>query len=277
MSVKSIKFKLMIGGPQYTRIRRGIYKTHEVFNEGVRYYQEWLLLMRQGDVYRYQDDKPEIVLSAEHCKRELLRRLRQVQKENVGRTSHTDEELLQVMRALYELIVPSAVGKKGDAASLSRKFLSPLAWKDSKGLTGESKAGNKPRWKRLQEQGLPYEEEYNRWLREKESDPAKHIPAQLASMGLKPFLKVFTESTEGIAWLPLAKDQGVRTWDRDMFQQAIEGLLSWESWNRRVREEYDALSARVYAYHAKHFADQPGWAVYWPQSQPRQKGWVKMK
>ncbi|MCY0871021.1 MAG: type V CRISPR-associated protein Cas12b [Firmicutes bacterium] len=260
MSVKSIKFKLMIGGPQYVDVRRGLYKTHEVFNQGVRYYQEWLLLMRQDDVFRYCDDGPEIVLSAADCKKELIQRLRQVQMENTGQASHSDNELLHVMRALYELIVPSAVGKRGDAASLSRKFLSPLAWKDSKGLTGESKAGNKPRWKRLMEQGLPYEEEYEKWRRDKEVDPAKCIPEQLKALGLKPFLKVFTESTEGIQWFPLAKDQGVRTWDRDMFQQAIEGLLSWESWNRRVQEECQQLNARVAEYHSKYFADQPAWA-----------------
>lgn len=252
MSVKSIKFKLAIGGSKFSNVRRGLYKTHQVFNEGVRYYQEWLILMRQSDVYRYEDNEPVLVKSAVDCKGDLLRRLRIVQVENTGVESHSDEELLNVMRKLYELLIPSAVGLKGDAASISRKFLSPLAWEGSNGLTGKSKAGAKPTWQTLKGKGLPWKAAYEKWKKQHEDDPAKYVPEQLLNMGLKPFLRVFTESTsDSVQWFPLKERQGVRTWDRDMFQQAIEGMLSWESWNRNLQKEYTKLNDSIKEFESK--------------------------
>lgn len=261
MAVKSIKFKLTIGSQKFTDVRRGLFKTHEIFNDGVRYYQQWLLSMRQRDVYRYIDDEPIVILSKEDCQAQLLDRLRAVQVANQGTQSHDDAELLQVMRELYELLVPSSVGGKGDAAQIARKFLSPLAWEESDGLTGKSKAGAKPRWQKLKEQGEPWEEAYEKWKQSKESDVGPLMRQQLERLGLRPFLAVYTESTPDVRWLSLRDNQGVRTWDRDMFQQAIEGLLSWESWNRRVGDEYQALVNKVKEYEQKFFSDNPEWAT----------------
>ncbi|MCL6626770.1 MAG: type V CRISPR-associated protein Cas12b [Alicyclobacillus shizuokensis] len=77
------------------------------------------------------------------------------------------------------------------------------------------------------------------------------------ALGLRPLFVVFTETYKsGVDWKPLGKSQGVRTWDRDMFQQALERLMSWESWNRRVGEEYARLFQQKMKFEQEHFAEQ---------------------
>ncbi|WP_206885894.1 type V CRISPR-associated protein Cas12b [Alicyclobacillus mali (ex Roth et al. 2021)] len=254
--MKSIKVKLMVGNRP--DVREGMWYLHEAINVGVRYYTEWLALLRQGNLYkRGTDGGQELYMTSEQCQQELLKRLRDRQRTN-GHTGDpgTDEELLRVARQLYEVLVPQSVGKQGNAQMLSRKFLSPLTDPNSKGGKGTSKAGRKHRWILMKEAGDPaWVEAKARDDARKAVDPTKHILDKMESLGIKPLMDVFTETWTKIGWKPLRQRQGVRPWDRDMFQQALERLMSWESWNQRVGEEYARLVGQRDRFREK-FAEQ---------------------
>ncbi|MDQ0189869.1 type V CRISPR-associated protein Cas12b [Alicyclobacillus cycloheptanicus] len=260
MAVKSIKVKLRLN--DMPEIQAGLWKLHTEVNAGVRYYTEWLSLLRQENLYRRSpsgDGAQECDKTAEQCKAELLERLRARQLENGHRgPAGSDDELLQLARQLYELLVPQARGAKGDAQQISRKFLSPLTDRDAVGGLGISKAGNKPRWVRMRDAGEPgWEEEKAKAEARKSADVTADVLHALADFGLKPLMRVYTESEmSSVQWKPLRQGQAVRTWDRDMFQQAIERMMSWESWNRRVGEEYAKLTEQKNRFEQKNFVGQ---------------------
>ncbi|GEO27313.1 hypothetical protein AAC03nite_30980 [Alicyclobacillus acidoterrestris] len=260
MTVKSIKVKLRLDN--MPEIRAGLWKLHTEVNAGVRYYTEWLSLLRQENLYRRSpngDGEQECYKTAEECKVELLERLRARQVENGHRDpAGSDDELLQLARQLYELLVPQAIGAKGDAQQIARKFLSPLADKDAVGGLGIAKAGNKPRWVRMRDAGEPgWEEEKAKAEARKSTDRTADVLRALADFGLKPLMRVYTDSDmSSVQWKPLRKGQAVRTWDRDMFQQAIERMMSWESWNQRVGEAYAKLVEQKSRFEQKNFVGQ---------------------
>ncbi|MCL6632093.1 MAG: type V CRISPR-associated protein Cas12b [Alicyclobacillus herbarius] len=258
MATKSIKVKLRLG--KHPDIRAGIWQLHKAANAGVRYYTEWLSLMRQKNLYtRGPKGEQQLYRSGEQCRRELLQRLRERQRLN-GRTDEpgTDEELLKVARQIYEVLVPQSIGKSGDAQQLASNFLSPLVDPNSKGGQGQSNAGRKPAWQKMRDEGNPgWVAAKERYEQRKATDPTKKMIEMLDGLGLKPLFSVFTETyTTGVKWKDLSKRQGVRTWDRDMFQQALERLMSWESWNRRVGQEYARLLEQKRKFEEEHFTDQ---------------------
>lgn len=258
MAVKSIKVKLKLG--EYPEIRAGLWRLHEAANAGVRYYTEWLSLLRQESLYkRGADGKQECYKTGDDCKRELLQRLRdrQIKNEHTG-LKGSDEELLGISRQLYEVLIPQSIKGNGQAQQLASNFLSPLADKNSKGGRGEAKSGRKPQWEKLREVGDPrWEQVRAEYDKKKAADPTKHLILTLEQYGLLPLFDVYTE-TQGvkIQWKPLGKGQGVRSWDRDMFQQSLERLMSWESWNQRVGEEYARLILQRDRFQEKNFIEQ---------------------
>ncbi|WP_155836513.1 hypothetical protein [Alicyclobacillus herbarius] len=224
MATKSIKVKLRLG--KHPDIRAGIWQLHKAANAGVRYYTEWLSLMRQKNLYtRGPKGEQQLYRSGEQCRRELLQRLRERQRLN-GRTDEpgTDEELLKVARQIYEVLVPQSIGKSGDAQQLASNFLSPLVDPNSKGGQGQSNAGRKPAWQKMRDEGNPgWVAAKERYEQRKATDPTKKMIEMLDGLGLKPLFSVFTETyTTGVKWKDLSKRQGVRTWDRDMFQSLSE-------------------------------------------------------
>lgn len=260
MAVKSIKVKLRLAN--MPEIRAGFWKLHTEVNTGVNYYTEWLSLLRQESLYRRSqndDGKQECYKTADQCKVELLERLRERQQENRHRgLVGSDGELLKAARQLYELLIPQSIGDKGDAQQISRKFLSPLADPEAVGGLGIAKAGNKPRWVRMRDAREPgWIEQKAKDDARKVADPTSNVLKSLANFGLKPLLQVYTDSRmSSVHWKPLRKGQAVRTWDRDMFQQAIERMMSWESWNQRVGEEYAKLMEQRDRFWQRNFVAQ---------------------
>lgn len=90
----------------------------------------------------------------------------------------------------------------------------------------------------------------------KAKDPTKPVIESLEMLGLRPLFDVFTETYTSVRWIPLGKRQGVRAWDRDMFKQSLERLMSWESWNQRVGAEYARLVERRDRFRENNFAGQ---------------------
>jgi len=198
MPVRSIKLKIKTRtGPEADKLRRALGRTHQLLNDGVAYYMEWLVLLRQ-EAY-FENDK---FTTKDEVVSELLTRICQQQKVNGWTGPCNEKELLSLLRCLYELLVPSAIGKKGSNQMIARRFLGPLVDPKSRGEQGEE------------------------------------ILQKLEAYRLRPLFPLFTNKVESVRWLPKQqKRHFVRGWDRDMFQQALERVSSWESWNRRIAEE----------------------------------------
>lgn len=143
MAIRSIKLKLKTRtGPEAQNLRKGIWRTHRLLNEGVAYYMKMLLLFRQESTGG--QTKKEL-------QEELVRHIREQQQKN--RADKNTQALpldkaFAALRQLYELLVPSSIGQSGDAQIISRKFLSPLVDPNSEGGKGTSKAGAKPTWQK---------------------------------------------------------------------------------------------------------------------------------
>lgn len=258
MPVRSMKLKLKTRSgleAESEQLRKGLWRTHRLLNEGVAYYMNWLVMMRQ-EAYGSR--------SAVDVRLELLFKVREQQRCNqwLGDPG-SDSEILSILRQLYELIVPSAVEGSGDAQNKAQqlaKYLSPLVDPSSVGGEGVSNAGRKRKWQLMKEAGDPnWEEEYEQNLVEKQTGPVAIVLKGLKSFGLKPLFQLFTDIQREIQWVPKRKGQFVRSWDRDMFQQAIERMLSWESWNGRVVEEYTKLQHRVDTSYTKHLSGGEQW------------------
>ena len=256
MTVRSIKLKMKTQtDPESLQLRKALWKTHQLLNEGVAYYMYWLILLRQ-DSYINEEGRE---YKKEEIQKELLEKVSGQQKRNDWQGDLGSLDILIPLRKLYELIVPSSIGEKGDSQISARKYLSPLVDPDSQGGKGTAKSGRKPRWQKMKEDGNPeWEEEYKKDMTKKESDPTTSILTELENYGLKPLIPLFTEEIKDIAWLP-RKRGFVRTWDRDMFQQAIERLLSWESWNIRVKEEKQKIEQAIEDYRNKYLQDGEEW------------------
>lgn len=253
MTVRSMKLKMKTKtGQNSEQLRKGLWRTHVLINEGIAYYMNWLVLIRQENVG--QKSKDEI-------RQELLRKIRERQRKNGWHGDlGTDDEICQLLRKLYELIVPSAIWLSGDAQILSRKFLSPLVDPNSVGGKGTSKAGAKPKWLKMKEENDPnWENEFKKYKAKKDEDPTVDVLKGLESYGLKPLFDLFTDLQTNIKWIPKNKKQYVRNWDRDMFQQAIERLLSWETWNRRLAEERQKLNDKIDNYYHKYLVNGDEW------------------
>lgn len=264
MSVRSLTVKLDVDkSPEW---KLALWKTHTMTNQGVRFYTEWLLRLRQGDIYYqgFEDTAPKIIKSAAEYQEELLQYARTLQQERLGMATGTDAEILHLLRQLYTLIVPSSVNSaSGDSKSLGRKFLSPLTDPRSHGGQGKSTAGAKPQWKKLRDAGDPkWLELYEKWQARQVTDLAKPVLESLAMLGLKPFMALYTDTVTDVAFPQKAKNQFVRDWDRMMFPQAIERLLSWESWNRRVKDEREKLSERHSHFYAQNFSSPRDHELY---------------
>lgn len=244
MAIRSIKLKLRIKDVSQKSI---IWNTHDVFNQGVAYYLKWLLMLRQ-----------ELVIGCEFTgsSDELLKKARDAQARNIKKHTGSDDDILNLLRSLYNEIVPShEEGKSGDAQSLARCFQSPLVDPKSEGGLGTSKSGRKPRWQVLKDTNDPTWKDVKAKYEEKKEGKSDIISKLKKDFGLLPLFKSFTDS------IGMLKNDVCTTWDRDMFQQAIERLMSWESWNIRVKKERKYLEDQIASIYQKHFDPEPDWFI----------------
>ncbi|TGU89454.1 hypothetical protein EN829_061375, partial [Mesorhizobium sp. M00.F.Ca.ET.186.01.1.1] len=74
MAIRSIKLKLKTHtGPEAQNLRKGIWRTHRLLNEGVAYYMKMLLLFRQESTGGQ---------TKEELQEELVRHIREQQQQN---------------------------------------------------------------------------------------------------------------------------------------------------------------------------------------------------
>jgi hypothetical protein len=248
MATRSIKLKLALGGEENRALRRAVWTTHRLFNEGVAYYMQWLMLMRQRPIG--DEDTPN---------GEVLHMARSAQRaNNAPSCPGSDEEILKLLRALYEEIVPSSVGKKGDANQISRNYHSILVDPASVGGLGESPGGRKPAWESMPE-GPERDSKRAEWQQRRKA--LKDAPrAALKNLHVLPLFPAYTKTKP--AWKRGGgekKDAVLTKGDRDMFQQAIERLMSWESWTTRVADERRKKAERLDTLRAKYLDPEPAW------------------
>jgi hypothetical protein len=233
MAIKSIKLKMYFKRDQ-NHLYQQVWHTHKIFNEGVAYYLKHLLLLRQIPAVDIIDPK-----------RDLLRLARTAQSSNGKSKIGKDEEVLSLLRKLYEEIIPASTGKKANAQQLSRGFLSPLV--DSKSVAGLGIAKKRKEPK------------------EDEATNNQVLFDTKMQLGLLPLFKSFSDHLG--TWI---KRSVCTTWDRDMFQQAIERLCSWESWNIRVQNERSKLQQQVELL-AEAVTPTPGWMACLQQFEQTRK------
>ena len=101
-TVRAIKVKLRVNGRDFNAIRRGLWKTHSLTNQGVRYYAHKLILMRQENLFGVdQQGKQICIKTADQCRAELLEWLRKRQEQNRHDGPKGSElELLALLRSL---------------------------------------------------------------------------------------------------------------------------------------------------------------------------------
>ncbi len=292
MATRAIKLKLVVPR-QEKRLdaARALWTTHEAINEAVAYYELLLLLMR-GESYATAEGD----VSGDSAREQLLGLARKAQRRNTGRRYGSDGEVVELLRRLYEAMVPSAAGKKGSAQS-ANAFIGPLTDPDSEGFQDVFKKLERP---------VP------NWLTAVETDDPEALPVASAWLDTEAARQWFGDTGSPPRWVRLArkgdstwpaafienrarleeeansgppsivkplKDLGVlplfrpfltprianaegflSPWDRLTIRLAVAHLLSWESWCRRAAREHAERQARLDAFNESylsgHIVDQ---------------------
>lgn len=177
MPTRTINLRMQLGKQnEGLAARCALWRTHEVINRSVAEIEALLLLCR-GDAYWYLDDEDkEVQRGAEAVRKAALAMARRTQRRNGKDGAGTDEQVLGLLRRLYETLVPSCLldekdnPVKGDAQS-ANALVSPLMDPDSKGgLSVFDKvlaklpewvpdmAADTPGWRKASEEWLKTEE-----------------------------------------------------------------------------------------------------------------------
>ncbi len=123
-TTRSIKVKLdlqTLPEPERIQLTEALKNTHEIYHAGVRYYQDWLLLMRQEDVYFSHEDvqlsKTGAQYSSELWKAVQEARKRNAaflkasgQKANFAEIKGRQQEILGWIRQYFNYICPAGGG-----------------------------------------------------------------------------------------------------------------------------------------------------------------------
>ncbi|MBI5244792.1 MAG: type V CRISPR-associated protein Cas12b, partial [Elusimicrobia bacterium] len=266
MSVKSIQVKLVMpGDSEGEGIRRAFAQTHLVHNAGVHYFMENLLLMRQGDVYETRDSlKPDKTDS--QYRKELLRFAYEARRRNGVSKKISDDEILALIRKVYEQIVPASIGESGDNQFIARYWLNSLVSKKSIAGLGKSKSGRKSTWTKLPDSDPRKAELKQRAEERKSEQKAAELRPRLKEFGLIPLWPMFRLQS-GYQWVGVETkgkaiawdDDEVTAWERDMFQQALERISGWESWNKRAINRHQKAQEDLKDWEHEHAADFKIW------------------
>ncbi|WP_027186183.1 type V CRISPR-associated protein Cas12b [Desulfovibrio inopinatus] len=282
MPTRTINLKLVLGkNPENATLRRALFSTHRLVNQATKRIEEFLLLCR-GEAYRTVDNEGKEAEIPRHAvQEEALAFAKAAQRHNGCISTYEDQEILDVLRQLYERLVPS-VNENNEAgdAQAANAWVSPLMSAESEGGLsvydkvldpppvwmklkeekapgweaasqiwiqsdeGQSllnKPGSPPRWIRKLRSGQPWQDDFVSDQKKKQDELTK---------GNAPLIKQLKE----MGLLPLVnpffrhlldpEGKGVSPWDRLAVRAAVAHFISWESWNHRTRAEYNSLKLR---------------------------------
>lgn len=289
MPTRSIKLKLIVPrGPEARHARQALWTTHREINHAVHYYEQMLLTMR-GEAYTLPNGE---IVTEETVKGHLQNLIREAYARNGRVDELSDEDIIAAqtsLRALYEAIIPSSIGEKGNAQN-ANAFLSPLTDNASQGLLAVfDKIVSPPPWLDGVRNGeADAFDAANKWL---ESEDGQ---GRLRATGAPPtwvrqaragsqdwtvsFVKDFDNKVKEAEGVPTIvrnlKDKGVlpifapymtprlvsaqgelSRWDRLAFRLAAAHLLSWETWCRKSAEEFGKRSENVETFTRNHLSN----------------------
>ncbi len=269
-------------------VAQDLWTTHAAINEATRYYEGNMLLMR-GEEYGQEDG---IVVPREEVQAGLRKMVDEARARNGAPpvTSGEFHTAAQLLRKMYEAIVPSSVGGDGDAQA-ANAYISPLTDPESRAfLAIFDKLETPPAWvedvrsgaagaieqasewiqtnegkARLRPSGSP-----PTWIRKYRRGDADWPQAFVADQDRKTLevsgVPTIIKALREMKVLPLFNSclasriegaQGILTpWDRLAFRLTAAHLLSWESWCKKTIEEYDARAARLDEFRSR-FLDKP--------------------
>lgn len=173
MPTRSLQLKLIVPRHNHNRqLAQDIWTTHYVVNKAVAEVERVLLLCR-GRGYIDADGR---AVSAEEVQAEALAWARQVQSRNGRPNTGSDAEILELLRQLYEHLVPSVLlDDKGNplegSAQASRGWVGPLMSAESQGFMSAftkvidplpawvaQMQANEPGWEKASKEWLQTEE-----------------------------------------------------------------------------------------------------------------------
>ncbi len=278
MSVKSIQIKLVIPRSQSgDAIRRAVGTTHLIHNDGVRYFVEQLLRLRQEDVYE-DNESGEPTRRADEFQKELIEIARSAQKRNGIPNKGTDEEILELLGKVYKQVVPASIGEKGDNQSIARDWLGSFVSKESESGLGKSASGRKPTWMKLPDSDPRKKEAKLKYEFKKTEAKSVELRPKLKDLGLLPLWPMFRLQS-GWIWAGVEKGEKIRdwkddqltNWERDMFQQALERISSWESWNQNAKARQKKAEDELDAWCSEHKTDFSKWNPIFDQYEKNRK------
>lgn len=181
MPVRTVNLKLILGNSsKASSVRQALWITHQEVNCAVARLTETLLLCRGEEYWIREADGSERIVPRAHVRQEALAFARAVQQRNASPASGSaleDDQVLSLLRRLYEDIVPScsldAKGNPidGDAQS-ANKWVSPMTDPES---TGNLSVFDKildppPAWFASKSNDLPgWQADSERWLETNEA------------------------------------------------------------------------------------------------------------
>lgn len=176
MPVRTVNLKLILGkSPDSSAVRRALWTTHQEVNRAVARITDTLLLCRGEEYWIRQADGIERVVPRADVRRRALALSREVQQRNSfpnGGSYPDDDQVLALLRRLYEDLVPScALDAKGNPiegdAQSANKWVSPMTDPESTGNLSvfEKVLDPPPAWFVSKINDLPgWQLESERWL-----------------------------------------------------------------------------------------------------------------
>jgi hypothetical protein len=275
MPTRTIKLKMILPRSQQGRpVRCDLWTTHSTVNEAVKRIENVLLLCRGN---AYMDTEGNVHSRNEVCS-QATRCARDIQRENGHPREGDDDQILLLLRRLYERIVQSSVTPGTGNAQQSRGFVSPLMDPKSEGgrYAAKKVLETLPTWVEMMRGAAPaWEASCQQWLQSEEASlltkatgaPPRWVrllrakqPWQEAFLAHQERLRTQTtndplEALRQVGLLPLFKPPirgklagargGVSEWEHLAMRLAVSHLSSWESNDQRARGEYAELAGRI--------------------------------
>ncbi len=285
MPTRTVNLKFILGRSSASQpLRQDIWTTHAAANEAVAEFEGVLLLCR-ADEYVRQDD--QVVPAQKVRPQALSWARRVQQQNGFPAAGTDEQVLSALRGFYEMLVPAVALDDKGNPlqgdARQSRGIAGPMMSAASSGATAclekvldpppawvaemqqeqegwrersqrwlaspEAKrllsaTGRAPKWKKLLPQSLPWQQafvDHQQQLRRQAGGSGQIVRLLKEELGLLPML------APPIARRLRGSRAAVSRWDYMALRLAVAHLLSWESWNHRVRGEYRRIQSRCEA------------------------------
>jgi hypothetical protein len=280
MATKTINLKMVLNrsnAKPAKDLRQALWTTHQEINRAVAVIEKILILFR-GRSYLTKDSKGnEITVSAEEVQKKAIEFARNIQKVNGGE-SGSDAKLLEVMEKLYLEIIKGDSQEANKFASplmdkeskglmqIFDQIVSPEPkwmemynnddenyvkesekWLKSSqaealinGKEGVKLRGRKAGWLNKLAKSEPWQESFITDQKKKKKDiqgAPELIKTLKTQWKLLPLLK-----PPILSKFKSYENKDISPWDRLALRLAVAHTLSWESWNKKCKQEWEKIN-----------------------------------